>query len=254
MGQDTQIEWTDHTFNPWWGCQKVSTGCDHCYAAAFDHRLGGQHWGVHATYRTQNDDYWSQPLRWHKAALKAGERRRVFCASMADVFDTHGLAGERQRLWALIRQTPQLDWLLLTKRPANFRKMLPPDWGKGWPHVWLGVSAENALWAARRIPLLQAVPATVRFLSIEPLLGPIPQLDLQGIAWVICGGESGPDHRPIEPAWVRSIRDQCQQAGVAFFFKQWGGRQPKSGGKLLDGREWCDYPPGTQRQPLIPAS
>jgi protein gp37 len=165
----------------------------------------------------------------HDPAGKAGERHRVFCASMADVFDNRAPAGARERLWELIRQTPHLDWLLLTKRPQNIAKMLPADWGKGYPNIWLGVTVENQTEADRRIPILRRIPGAVRFLSCEPLLEEVRLtefvdggIEMPGIHRIICGGESGPGARPMHPDWARHLRDDCLVAGVAFHFKQWG--------------------------------
>lgn len=170
----------------------------------------------------------------------------MFCASLADVFDNQAQPTWRADLWGLIRGTPNLDWQLLTKRPQNMPRMLPDDWGSGYPNVWLGTTVENRTEASRRIPLLLAVPAIVRFLSVEPLLEGMtfPLRDSRGgaIDWVIVGGESGPRFRPMKPQWVRQIRDQCVHEGVALFFKQWGGLRPKSGGRTLDGREWDEFP------------
>lgn len=176
MGVETKIQWTDHTFNAWWGCTKVSAGCDHCYAEAFDHRLGGAHWGAGAARKVFKDKHWSEPRRWNEAARKAGKRARVFCSSMADVFDSEAPEGELTKLWELIRETPWLDWQLLTKRPHRIAQSLPADWGDGWPNVWLGTTVENQEQAELRIPRLLAVAARVRFLSCEPLLG---QVDLR---------------------------------------------------------------------------
>lgn len=264
MGADSRIEWTDHTFNPWTGCQKVSPACDHCYAEGWAKRSGLVSWGPHASRRRTSPANWRQPLKWDREAAEAGVRKRVFCASLADVFDNHGsiTSGWHGDLWALIHRTPNLDWLLLTKRPQNIAKMLPesygmPEWGEGWPNVWLGTTVENQQEADRRILHLLTVPAIIHFLSCEPLLGPVdlglgewvslfsgrfddpptPQID-----WVIAGGESGPERRPSDPDWFRSLRDQCGTAGVAFLFKQWGGLRPKDGGRLLDGREWNEVP------------
>lgn len=251
MGADTGIEWCDHTFNPWTGCQRVSPGCDHCYAAALAKRAPDTFgsWEPGAARKRTSDAYWRQPKRWNAAAAAAGVRRRVFCASMADVFDNRAPVQWRDDLWWLIQQTPALDWLLLTKRPQSIPHMLPPDWGAtGWPNVWLGTTAENQAEANRRIPHLLGVPARVRFLSCEPLLGPVNlrAIDVDGdsevlplgaawldrlepgetedtrIDWVIAGGESGTGARPMHRDWVRSLRDQCAAAAVPFFFKQWG--------------------------------
>lgn len=183
MGENSNIEWTKHTFNPWIGCQKVGPGCDNCYAEVWDARGLQQResrWGPHAERTRTSAGNWSKPLRWDKdaqidAAIGVRERPRVFCASLADVFDNHFsiLPEWRVALWALIRATPNLDWMLLTKRPGNIAKMLPEDWGRGYPNVWLGCTVVNQEEADRDIPKLLAVPAAVRFLSMEPLLGPV---------------------------------------------------------------------------------
>lgn len=229
MGKNSTIEWTHHTFNPWWGCVKVSAGCKHCYAETWSRRVGLDIWGARGERRFFSDSHWREPVRWNAEAVAAGVRRRVFCASMADVFEARSdLDLVRERLWTLIETTPALDWLLLTKRPEQIAEKAP--WGNRWPpNVWLGTTAENQLWANRRIPILLEHPAVVRFVSCEPLVG---HLDLTRwmsskgsehcINWVIAGGESGSKARPMNPEWVRSLRDQCQRAKVAFHFKQWG--------------------------------
>jgi protein gp37 len=257
MGKETAIEWTDHSFNPWWGCAKVSPGCDHCYAEAWAKRTGTAVWGVDAPRRAFGDKHWNEPLKWQRAAVAAGKRARVFCASMADVFDKNAPAGARDRLWALIRATPDLDWQLLTKRIGNVARMLPADWGNGYANVWLGISVVNQDEADRDIPKLLATPANVRFLSCEPLLGPInfskvPGFNRIGLSlygwWIISGGESGPKARPSHPDWHRSLRDQCAAAGVPFLFKQWGEWWPMS--QMRDGESDGFYDPkhGTPRQ------
>ncbi len=236
MGENSAIEWTDHTFNPWIGCTKVSPGCDHCYAEHLATNRLGVAWGPHAERRRTADSTWRQPLAWNRKAEREGQRARVFCASLADVFDNQVPAEWRQDLWDLIARTPHLDWLLLTKRPQNIAQMLPGSWGttypRGWEHVWLGTTVENQAEAERRIPQLVRVPAKVRFLSCEPLLGPLdlakacrfPGRDFgaQPLDWIIAGGESGPGARPAHPDWFRSLRDQCAEANVPFFFKRWG--------------------------------
>jgi protein gp37 len=228
VGETTNISWTHHTHNIAWGCTKVGPPCDFCYAEVWAKRLGLNNlWGPDADRRTFGDKYWNQPLKWDRDAAAAGERRRVFCSSMADVFDNHPkLPAERLRLWELIIATPNLDWLLLTKRVGNVWRMLPLRWQSRLPaNVWLGISVGLQSEADRDIDKLRAIPAAVRFISFEPMLGPIVP-DLTGIHLAIIGGESGPHARPMHPAWARSLRDQCVTAGVAFHFKQWGEWAP----------------------------
>lgn len=330
MAENSGIEWTTHTFNPWRGCTKVSAGCAHCYADTLSKRNPGTLgvWGPNGTRVVAAESYWQQPVKWDKVAAKAGERHRVFCASLADVFEGDDTMPEsgveiindaRRRLFDLIDRTPNLDWLLLTKRPENIERMMPPPsafihFGKSggsshanpnpFPHttriiehgrirsnLWLGTSVEDQKAADERIPHLLRVPAAVRFLSCEPLLGPVDlsewiDIDTEvqhngdgdtqevhigkQLHWVIVGGESGPESRPMNPLWARSLRDQCQAAGVPFFFKQFGefgleqignvrftpvsSRVPmdeptpmfrvgkKAAGRLLDGRTWSEFP------------
>lgn len=248
MAENSKIEWTDHTFNPWIGCARVSPACDHCYAEAWANRYGTVKWGTGKPRKLTSESNWQQPLKWNREAEKTGERKRVFCASLADVFDNEVSYEWRERLWRLILDTPHLDWLLLTKRIGNADHMLPL---KGTPkNVWLGISVVNQQEADRDIPKLLATEAGVRFLSMEPLLGPVSlrwlaawpenapttaqhpsgrtdHLDgLRRIDWVIVGGESGSNARPMHPHWARSLRDQCVAAGVAFHFKQWGEWTP----------------------------
>lgn len=324
MAENSKIEWTHHTFNPWIGCQKVGPGCDHCYAEEMmDTRYGRVEWGPHGDRSRTKPGYWKKPLAWDRDAAAAGERRRVFCASLADVFDNHRsiLPEWRDELWELIGKTPNLDWMLLTKRPGNIANMLPVpfDFDRLYPNVWLGCTIVNQEEADRDIPKLLAVRAKVRFLSMEPLLGPVDltalpygevignvpsyQDALRGKIWmpagtvdwpmdprctvgdrtyvdlrgmihlVIVGGESGPGARPMHPDWARSLRDQCNAAGAAFHFKQWGEWESRRGfacpdnlpsegwhhfdpecsmlrvgkkraGRLLDGRTWDEMPTG----------
>lgn len=254
MGKNTKIQWCDHTFNPWWGCTKVSVGCENCYAERFSKRYGFDLWGPDSTRRVFGTEHWNEPLRWNRMAERDCIRQRVFCASMADVFDDlFELNGQRERLWRIIKQTPFLDWILLTKRPENILDMLPGDWGQGYTNVWLGTTVENQEMADKRVPILLDVPAVMRFLSIEPMLGPInldewlaptplPLPEPPGdplIDWIIVGGETGPHARPMLPDWVRSVRDQCQSVGVPFFFKQWGRYAM---GDMLDGHQWHEVP------------
>jgi protein gp37 len=231
MGENTKIEWAHHTFNPWVGCTKVSPACDNCYAEAWARRIGqAELWQGKRRRTTQAN--WRLAHKWNSRAGAACVRERVFCASLADVFDNQVAARWRDDLWHLIDQTPHLDWLLLTKRPQNIEPMLPDPrtgvrpWGDGWPNVWLGTTTENQAEADRRIPHLLGVPAAKHFISAEPLLGPLSLerrlVGEQRVDWIITGGESGPRARPAHPDWFRSLRDQCKAAGVSFFFKQWG--------------------------------
>jgi protein gp37 len=243
MAENSKIEWTDHTFNPWTGCTKVSPGCDHCYAEGWAKRAGFVQWGAGQPRRRTTEANWRKPLQWnagHQDFLTLyGRRQRVFCASLADVFDNEVPPEWRAELFALIASTPNLDWLLLTKRIGNVAKMIEaPGMQKcGLPsNVWLGATIVNQEEADRDIPKLLEVPARVRFLSMEPLLGAVnlrPYFwsgddtgPLPGIDWVIVGGESGPKARPMHPDWSRSLRDQCEAACVNFLFKQWGEFAP----------------------------
>ncbi len=251
MAENTKIEWCDHTFNPWHGCRRISSACDNCYAADIGRRFGVK-WDS-GEYKTFGDKHWQKPLKWQKRAVKDRTRPRVFCASMGDVFDKEAPAAERLKLWELIKATPNLDWLILTKRPKLIQEFLPDDWGQGgYPNVWLGTTVENQKMADLRIPYLLEIPAAVRFLSIEPLLGAIdltlidtskkarPKMTyncLSGkfnasavtdsfinpkIHWVIAGGETGSGARPTHPDWIWNIKTQCAVNNVPFFFKQWG--------------------------------
>jgi protein gp37 len=184
---------------------------------------------------------WANPLKWQREAERTGIRRKVFCGSMCDWAATEGPATERARLWDMIRRTPMLDWQLLTKRARSIANLLPGDWGNGYANVWLGVSVEDRAHGVPRIDILRRIPAKVRFLSCEPLVGDLGMVDLSGIGWVIVGGESGPNARPMDPDWMLRIKIQCQQQHVPFFFKQWGGRKDK-GGSLIDGSEYKEWP------------
>jgi protein gp37 len=239
MAEHTEISWCDSTFNPVVGCTKVSPACDFCYAEAWAKRAGqGQLWqGERRRTKT-----WGDPVKWNKAHVPGQRRRRVFCASLADVFDNQWQPEWRNDLWQLIIDTPNLDWLLLTKRPQNIAKMLPTDWGNGWPHVWLGTTTENQTEYDRRWPILSEIPAAIRFLSCEPLLSQILLREMTWPNWLITGGESGGNHRFTDPTWIRSLRDQCQDRGIAFHHKQNGGNKPKSNGCLIDGREYKAFP------------
>ncbi|MCC7308284.1 MAG: phage Gp37/Gp68 family protein [Acidobacteria bacterium] len=329
MAESTKIEWADHTFNPWRGCTKVSPACEHCYAETMSHRnpktLGV--WGKHGTRVIASEAMWREPLKWNKrageGAFVAPYRPRVFCASLADVFEgqdtlpdgtRNAIREARKRLFALIHATPNLNWLLLTKRPELVTTILESDVGlygplrADFPNIWMGTTVESQKYADIRVPHLLEIEAAVLWLSIEPLLSqidiseymwpvchewdagfPTPEraaaagcevrhvrqafvhADSVFVDWVVVGGESGPNARPMHPDWVRSIRDACAAASVPFFFKQWGewgdaghltevndrgsGRLhnwgdgemafpvgKKAAGRLLDGREWNEMP------------
>lgn len=261
MAESTAIAWTDHTFNPWWGCERVSPGCQHCYAEAFAKRVGhgGSKpaiWGRQAERRFFGDKHWAEPLKWGRAAAEAGRPALVFCASMADVFEGRPeLMGERARLADLIAATPNLIWLLLTKRPENVVPMAGRlgwvgDSMSEWPsNVWIGTTVEDQRRADERLPYLAEIPAPVRFLSMEPLLEGVrlSAWMLGAVQWVIVGGESGPGHRPFDDAWARWIRADCALAQVPFFFKQHGGHTAKAGGHLLDGEIIQQFPAAAMR-------
>lgn len=248
MAENSGIEWTHHTFNPWTGCTKVSPACDHCYAEGWAKRSRHVAWGPHGARRRTKT--WGNPVKWNRQAEAEGTRYRVFCASLADVFDNHRSIEPawRQDLWRLIEETPHLDWLLLTKRPQNIVRFSPERWfTDGIPrNVWLGTTVENQEEADRRIPHLVQCPARVRFLSCEPLQGPVMiRRWLRKLEWVIAGGESGAHYRPVDPAWFRDLRDQCADYSVPFLFKQWEGRtqtEIKRKGRELDGVVHDGYP------------
>lgn len=228
MGE-TKIEWCDFTFNPWVGCTKVSPACDHCYAEGWAKRTGQSALWAGERRRTSEAN-WRGPIKWNRDAERDGVRKRVFCASLADVFDNQVPTEWRDDLWGLIEQTRSLDWLLLTKRPQNIKKMLPRQWQGGWPNVWLGTTAESQDELAKRRGALLSVPAAVHFLSCEPLLERVwlPALDSYWfpLDWVICGGESGGGAREMDPKWARSLRDECAEMGIAFFMKQMTKKAP----------------------------
>lgn len=240
----TGIEWTDATWNPMTGCTKISAGCDHCYAHTVAHTKTREVYlrqpPVKDTAANRADPFaprfWeerlNQPRRWR-------EPRRIFVNSMSDVFHAQFSVDQIRQVFDVMADCPQHQFQVLTKRPERALRLasrLP------WPeNVWVGVSVEDTR-VAKRVDVLRQIPAAIRFLSCEPLLGPLDDLDLSDIHWVIGGGESGIGARPCDPAWAEGLLDLCESAGVAFFWKQWGGRTPKAGGRELRGREWSAYP------------
>jgi protein gp37 len=251
MAEKTGIAWTDSTFNPRVGCSKVGPGCDNCYAEALmDKRWHRVQWGPGQPRQKTSAGNWKQPVLWEREhaafELMHGRRRRVFCASLADVFDNEVPAAWRADLFEMIRKTPNLDWLLLTKRIGNVQKMLE-ELGlqqDGLPaNVWLGATVVNQEEYDRDAHKLLRIQASVRFLSMEPMLGPVRATPSIGaFDWVIVGGESGAGARPLQRAWVESMHDQCNWYGVPFFFKQWGGQTATAGGCALGGSEVKEWP------------
>jgi protein gp37 len=238
MAENSAIEWTDATWNPVTGCTKISAGCDNCYAARFSERFRGVRghpfeMGFDLTLRPER---LRQPLEWKRP-------RMIFVNSMSDLFHKDI---PKAHIEAVFDTMERADWhvyQVLTKRSSLMQKFVNDRYRdrKAPRHIWFGVSLENAQ-AASRIAHLQKANAAVRFLSVEPLIAAIGRLDLHGVDWVIVGGESGPHARPMNPAWAIDVRNQCVAARVAFFFKQWGGRSPKTGGRMLEGREWNQFP------------
>lgn len=244
MSDRSPIEWTEATWNPTTGCDRVSPGCEHCYAATLAKRLKAM--GV-AKYQRDGDERTSGPgfaLTAHPSTLEAPLRwrtpRLVFVNSMSDLFHEQVPTSFIEDVFEVVGRAHWHRFQILTKRSKRLSRLAPQlKWHR---NVWIGVSIETARYRYRIDHLRTVEDAAVRFLSLEPLLGHLSELDLAGIDWVIVGGESGPHHRPIDPGWVRSIRDQCHEQNVAFFFKQWGGIRPKAGGRLLDDVEWNEMP------------
>jgi protein gp37 len=260
LSDRTGIEWTSATWNPTTGCDRVSPGCDHCYALTLAKRLkaaGNRRYQQDGNLRTSgpgfaltlHPDKLDEPLRWHRP-------RSVFVDSMSDLFHREVPEAFIRRVFDVMARAPQHQFQILTKRPGRMASVVGRIQPNPLPNAWLGTSIETQKWARVRIPQLLRTPAAVRFLSCEPLLGPLdlstyltdiddelpPIPGLPRVDWVIVGGESGPGARPMQPEWARSLRDQCVAAGVPFFFKQWGGRTPKAGGRLLDGGTWDEFP------------
>lgn len=254
MGKETGILWTDHTHNPWWGCTKVSPGCDHCYAETVDAKFSADpHWGKGVPRRTFGDKHWQEPLKWNKAAAASGVVAKVFCASMADVMDDEAPAGQWERLIGVINETPNLMWQLLTKRPHRFIRRFPVS-GFAFDNVILGTTAENQEFYDARIEHLMAGAAYLTdrnnarkifyprepvrnrvktFVSYEPALGPITMVNRFSPDWLIFGGETGDGRRPMELAWAENIKNECAEFGVAFFMKQLSARNPKQAAELI---------------------
>ncbi len=261
MGESTKIAWCDATFNIAWGCVKVSPGCANCYAenladvGRMAYRQGGEVvgvWGKGRPRRTFGEKHWNEPLKWSRDAAKEGVRKKVFCSSMTDVFmDDETIKAELLKLWPLIQNTPWLDWMLLTKRSDRIAASLPADWStENYPNVWLGVSIENAEYAFRADDL-RKIDAVVRFISYEPALGSLNNLDVTGIDLVLYGGESGngsSGYRPEDKQWARDMHKKCYANGTAFFHKQSAANRTEMGIEL-DGRivrQWPNprYPDG----------
>ena len=275
MGFKSKREWTDHTFNGWIGCTKVSPGCDHCYAERdFDKRRKVVEWGPGNPRKRTSEKNWRNPIKWNRMAEEQGTRFRAFGGSLMDWADAEVPKEWRADLWKLIAETPHLDWLMLTKRHSLIMNSLPEDWGDdGYPNVWMGVSVEDQKWTDQRLPYLVKIPAAVRWLSCEPLLGPIDfSAYAKDIHWIVGGGESGPESRPMLSPWIRSLRDQCSEAEIPFLMKQWGEFAPynekhpdwnghnrhsflvnaepvdmmrigkKAAGREIDGQTWTQFP------------
>lgn len=240
----TGIEWTDETWNPMTGCTQISAGCDHCYALKLAQTKTRDAYLRRLPVKNTPDNRANPfaPRFWEDRLLKPfkwREPRRVFVNSMSDIFHAHFTLEQIQKVFDVMNALPQHQFQVLTKRPERALRFAGSlVWTE---NVWIGTSIEN-MDVAKRSDALRQIPAHIHFISAEPLLGPLDQLDLTDIEWVIGGGESGIDARPCDPEWARGLRDLCAREGVAFFWKQWGGRTSKSGGRILDGREHNEYP------------
>ena len=234
MSEKTGISWTEHTWNPWEGCTKISPGCANCYMFALLQQYGRD------PSRVRRTNTWGDPPRWDAIAAEEGKPALVFTCSLSDWFH-EGADAWRAEAWEVVRRSPHLRFQILTKRPFRIAEHLPPDWGDGYDNVWLGVSIEDNehVW---RADVLRKIPARTSFISAEPLLGPLSHLDLHGFHWLIVGGESGPHYRLMDRKWARQLRDMVTPQGVAFYFKQSAARLPGKGDRL-DGRQWHEYPP-----------
>lgn len=248
MAEKTIIAWTDHTFNIAWGCTKISPGCKNCYADTLSSRYGHDVWGPRNPRRVFSAKHWAEPLKWDRESHSrtpgcrgAGLNHLVFSSSMCDIFEDHEtIIAELPKLWPLIRSTPWLDWQLLTKRADRIASSLPADWGDGYANVWLGVSVENNEYV-ERADHLRAIPASVRFISYEPAIGPLPDLNLAGIDWIIYGGESGAGFRQHDLDWPRAMHSRCEAEDVAFFYKQSAAYRTEMG-TTLDGKTIRKFP------------
>jgi protein gp37 len=246
MATTTEIEWTDATWNPVTGCTKITRGCDFCYAERFSERFRGvaKHPFEHGFDLVLRPERLTQPLQWRKP-------KRIFVNSMSDLFHKEIPWSFIDRVFETMEAAKWHTFQVLTKRSSLMMRYLRERYAHNSvapPHIWLGVSVEDAKNTVR-LKHLRAARASVRFISFEPLLGPVGKVNLTGIHWAIVGGESGPHARPMAEDWAVEIRDQCRAANVAFFFKQWGGTRPKSGGRLLKKREWNEYPNVSQQSP-----
>jgi len=234
MGEITKISWCNHSFNPWIGCTKISPGCDNCYAETLNHRWGDDNWGKGKPRRMTADANWRLPLRWNREAEQNAKKAMVFCGSLCDVMDDEAPEGARERLWELINQTPMLTWQLLTKRPHRYKRYLPEF---RYGNVWLGTSAENQEFYDVRWPILEKLRdrCAALFISYEPALGAVRMTGVgNGFPdWLIFGGESGNNRRPMERIWAESISEECRIAGTKFFMKQMGARTPEEGANLI---------------------
>lgn len=233
MAENSKIEWTDHTFNAWYGCQKVGPPCDFCYAEVWAKRSGLVEWGPHGARRRSSSEQWKKPIKWNAEAKAAGVRRRVFSLSLGDWLDNQAPDSWREDLANLIEATPYLDWLLLTKRIQNFGKHAPWHDDDIPPNVWLGITCGDQGEYDRDWPILRELGASVRFISHEPSLGPLRLLSAPYPNWIICGGESGSHARYMQPDWARYLRDDCCDVGTAFFMKQ-----IVQGGKKIPFDQW----------------
>jgi len=249
MAQNSSIEWTDASWNPVTGCTKISAGCDNCYAERFSERFRGvkDHPFESGFDLTLRPERIRQPLSWRKP-------RMIFVNSMSDLFHKKIPGRFIDQVFSTMEEADHHTFQILSKRSSRMRNYVNKRYaGRLAPeHIWLGSSVEDGT-KKSRIKHVADMAATVRFLSLEPLIGPMGTLDLSGIHWVIVGGESGPGHRPIETSWVADIRDQCLVAGVAFFFKQWGGHRPKANGRELEKKVWSQYPTLGQQQSVNPS-